>query len=120
MPFHLTPSTGVLFDRFRADVLAVHLECPGRWFIRTNGLRGEFGLSVLAPVVEVCPSADGAASTGTALALKIYRSNSRICFIHMLSVFIYLFIFNNFFRNPVGGPCLGDPRQYKICNTKVE
>ncbi|XP_026869627.2 ADAMTS-like protein 5 isoform X2 [Electrophorus electricus] len=21
-------------------------------------------------------------------------------------------------RNPVGGPCLGDPRQYKICNTK--
>lgn len=22
-------------------------------------------------------------------------------------------------RNPVGGPCAGDPRQYKICNTKV-
>ncbi|XP_060767315.1 ADAMTS-like protein 5 isoform X2 [Neoarius graeffei] len=22
------------------------------------------------------------------------------------------------YRNPVGGPCLGDPRQYKICNTK--
>lgn len=22
-------------------------------------------------------------------------------------------------RNPVGGPCVGDPRQYKICNTKV-
>ncbi|TMS13413.1 A disintegrin and metalloproteinase with thrombospondin motifs adt-2, partial [Larimichthys crocea] len=21
-------------------------------------------------------------------------------------------------RNPVGGPCAGDPRQYKICNTK--
>ncbi|XP_034743814.1 ADAMTS-like protein 5 [Etheostoma cragini] len=22
-------------------------------------------------------------------------------------------------RNPVGGPCTGDPRQYRICNTKV-
>lgn len=22
-------------------------------------------------------------------------------------------------RNPVGGPCAGDARQYKICNTKV-
>ena len=22
-------------------------------------------------------------------------------------------------RNPVGGPCVGDPRQYKICNSKV-
>ncbi|XP_008404276.1 ADAMTS-like protein 5 [Poecilia reticulata] len=22
-------------------------------------------------------------------------------------------------RNPVGGPCAGDPRQYKICNTKA-
>lgn len=23
------------------------------------------------------------------------------------------------FRNPVGGPCVGEPRQYKICNSKV-
>lgn len=56
-----------MFDRFRADVLAVHLECPVRCFIRTNGLRGEFGPSALAPVEEEHPSADGPVSTGTAL-----------------------------------------------------
>lgn len=56
-----------LFDRLRAAALAVHLECLGSCFTRTNGLHGGFGQSALALVEEEHPSADGPASTGTAL-----------------------------------------------------